>query len=144
MSAITTAQAGDWSATGTWTGGVIPGNGDTVTLNHAVTVSDSRIVGTSPASGAGTNAVRCNAALTIQNGGFLKVRGDLGLNNVGVTVQAGGILEFDASQAGTPSTAIYKLFDVNNAADPNSILTCSGTQGNHAIVRSNSGGASAR
>ncbi|HVG80412.1 MAG TPA: hypothetical protein VNF03_19860 [Patescibacteria group bacterium] len=53
-----------------------PGNGDTAVLNHAVTVDDTRIVGTSPAAGPGTDAIRCNAALTITATGNLTVRGD--------------------------------------------------------------------
>jgi len=144
VAAITTTQAGNWNLTATWTGGVVPGNGDTVTLNHAVTVSDARTVGVSPAAGAGTNAIRSNAVLTIASGGVLTVRGDIGLNNVGLTIQAGGILEWDASQAGTPSTARYRLFDINAAASPNAIVTITGTTGSHAVVRSNAGGANGR
>jgi hypothetical protein len=143
MSAITTAAAGDWSATGTWTGGVVPGNGDTVTLNHAVSVSDARTVGTSPAAGSGTNAIRCNAVLTVASGGVLTVRGDIGLNNVGLTVAAGGIMEFDASAAGTPSTALYVCKGIN-ATDPNAIITVTGSSGSHATIRSNAGGANGR
>ena len=143
MAAITTTAAGAWSATGTWTGGTIPGNGDTVTLNHAVSVTDSRTVGVSPVAGAGTKAIRCNAVLTIASGGVLKVRGDIGLNDVGLTVAAGGILEFDASAAGTPSTARYVCKGIN-ATDPNSTITVTGSSGSHAIIRSNAGGANGR
>ena len=53
-----------------------PRHGDTAVLNHAVTVDDTRIVGTSPAAGPGTDAIRCNAALTITATGNLTVRGD--------------------------------------------------------------------
>lgn len=143
MAAITTQATGLWSSTGTWTGGVVPGNGDTVTLNHAVTVDDTRIVGVSPGAGAGTPAIRCNSALTIAGTGNLTVRGDIALNNVPLNLSAGAVLEFDAHLAGTPSTARYVCKAVN-ASDPNAILTVTGSSGNHAIVRSNSGGANGR
>jgi hypothetical protein len=141
MAAITTAAAGDWSATGTWTGGTIPGNLDTVTLNHDVVVTDERTVGVSPAAGAATPAILCNATLTIATGGRLNCRGDLALNTGDFVMAAGAILEWDASAAGTPSTARYRLRWVSGST---ATVTISGTSGNHAIVRSNSGGANGR
>ncbi len=45
--ARTSAQAGNWSSPSTWTGGVVPGNGDTVTINHAVVVDTATTVGAS-------------------------------------------------------------------------------------------------
>ena len=39
MSTITTAQAGAWSSTSTWTGGAVPTSADDVEIGHAVTVS---------------------------------------------------------------------------------------------------------
>ena len=48
MATITAAQAGNWSATSTWTGGVVPGNGDTACLNGFVVVMN---IATIPASG---------------------------------------------------------------------------------------------
>ena len=45
MAEITSAQAGNWSDTATWAGGVVPGDGDTAIVNHAVTVDVDTIVG---------------------------------------------------------------------------------------------------
>jgi len=47
-STITAAKAGNWSATDTWTGGVVPGNGDTADLNGKAVVMD---IATIPAAG---------------------------------------------------------------------------------------------
>lgn len=48
MATISAAQAGNWSNTNTWTGGVVPGNGDAAVLNgFAVAMDIARI----PASG---------------------------------------------------------------------------------------------
>lgn len=134
MAAITTAAAGNWSATGTWTGGVIPGNGDTVTLNHAVTCDDNRIVGVSPVAGAATAAILVNANLTIA--ATLTCRGDIKLADAKVIQNAGSIFEFDASQAGTPGTAIYigLIGTAHNQVNP--VWICNGTQFSRCTIRS--------
>lgn len=135
MSAITTQAAGNWSATGTWTGGVVPGNGDTVILNHAVTVDVNTTVGSSPAAG-GTAAIFCNAALTLAAGIVLTCRGDLKLNNVPFTMGAGSTFKFDASLAGTPSTARYVCQIGTNATDPSAKLVVNGTSGSRCSIQS--------
>lgn len=116
MAAITTAQAGNWSAVATWTGGVVPGNGDTVTLNHSVTVDVATIVGSSPATG-GTAAIAwgtTDVVLTINAN--LTLRGDLSIYSSGtdknLLVQAAGVtVTFDASQAAAPSTTQYRILN---------------------------------
>ncbi len=106
MAAITTQQAGPWATGSTWVGGSKPGNGDTATINHAVTIATSEIVGNSPA--AGNIVLTINAALTIQNGGTLRLRGDAVVADVAFTRQKGGSLIFDASLASSPSTTSYR------------------------------------
>jgi hypothetical protein len=145
MAAITTAAAGNWSATGTWTGGVVPGNGDTVTLNHAVTCDDNRTVGVSPAAGAGTAAIAANSNLTVAGTATLTCRGDITLNNVQLILSAGAVFEFDASQAGTPSTARY-VCQIGTAGGQSSKLQVNGTVGSRCTIRSvnTNGGANGR
>jgi hypothetical protein len=45
LSTIASAAIGNWSATGTWTGGVVPGVSDTATINHSVTLDTNASVG---------------------------------------------------------------------------------------------------
>ena len=122
MAAITTAAAGNWSAPGTWTGGVVPGNGDTVTLNHSVTVDVPTIVGSSPATG-GTAAIAwgtanvvlaINANLTLR--GDIIPKDDFTLHDL-IVQAAGTTVTFDATQAAAPSTTNYRCLLWNDNVD---------------------------
>ena len=142
MAAKTTAQAGDWNTGATWTGGVKAGNGDTATINHAVTVSTSEIVGTSPASDTTVVLTVATAgSLTVTSTGNLKVRGATQIQDTTITVNGDGVFEIDASQAGSPSTRRYNVIIGSANNQGNAYFVGNGSSGHAAIVRSNSGGA---
>jgi hypothetical protein len=133
MTAITTAGAGAWSATGTWTGSVVPVDGDTVTLNHAVHVDANSVVGSAPATG-GTKAIVANSALTIDTGITLEVKGDVDLVNAALILSAGAIIE------GNPATGVAYRINVGTAhGQANAKITATGTSGSHCVIRKKSG-----
>lgn len=146
MAAITSAANGFASVPATWTGGIPPGDGDTVTINHDVIVDVNATVGHSPQAGDATKAINVSSSgtLTIALGIKLIVRGDLLLNNTTMTMAAGSTYEFDASAATTPSTARY-LLQIGGAHDENDAkLIVNGTSGSRCAILSNSGGANGR
>lgn len=146
MAARTTAASGNWSAGATWTGGVVPGNGDTVTINHSVTVTDNRTVGTSPVSGSATPAVliASGVSLTINTGVTFTCRGDFQLsasNTVrSLIMNAGAIFEFDASAAGTPATTKYRMLSASQYAGSQPSIYINGSSGSRCTFRSNASG----
>lgn len=121
MAAFTSKAAGNWSASGqtTWNEVGVPGNGDTVSIAHAITVDVNTTVGDSPAEGTAVITITVGGSLTVAAGVTFTVRGDTLLNNGGVTLNPGAIWEFDASLATDPTNQNYsvKLFtnyQVNN------------------------------
>ncbi len=136
MAAITTAAAGNWSATGTWTGGVVPGNGDTVTLNHAVTVNVDTVVGHSPGE---ANAVRAisgtvNGNITIAAGVMLTVRGDWD-HNGNLIMQAGSRIVIDSSMSAAPATTAYNIkYSTVGGAGGFCSITINGTAANRCKI----------
>jgi len=148
MAAFTSKAEGNWSASGqtTWNEAGVPGNGDTYTLSHAVTVDANTTVGSSPADQTTmVGTIGANGRLIIAAGVTLTHRGNL-YNNAGgsgspqngIQLGAGSVLEFDAS-ATTPTTQIYVLKGGQYAK-----IYAPGTSGSHAIVRSNAGGGNAK
>lgn len=124
MATIASAAAGNWSNTATWSGGVVPGNGDTVTLGHNVTVDVDTTIGVSGVNGTAAITITTNnRVLTIASGVRLTLRGDLiyrgtyGNKTYVLVLNAGAKLRFDSSQAASPSTTKYN-------ARPNGGGTC--------------------
>lgn len=133
---ITSAASGNWSNTATWTGGVVPGNGDTavVAAAHTVTIDQAVAVGTSPVTGA-VLTIHGNLVLASS----ITVRGDV-VSDAGktVTLQAGTTWQFDSSlAAGTP---IYKFtcsgkIISNGTADNRVTMTSAEGSGNWYFLR---------
>lgn len=114
MAAYTSTQTGNWSDTATWGGSGPPGNGDTATVNHTVTVDVDTTVGTSGASGTTAVTVGSAGQVVVPDGIRLTVRGDVlcatgGTVKASVLLQAGGKFRFDASQATTPLSQKYTV-----------------------------------
>jgi len=83
MATITSAQSGYASATSTWTGGVVPGNGDLANIkpSHSVIWDFSTTVGDGTTSiyiaGGGSTATNQTATLTIASGVTITHNGNL-------------------------------------------------------------------
>lgn len=145
MAAIATTAAGSWAFNGTWVGGVVPAIGDTATINHNVYIPiGSTVIGVSPGANDAVAAVLIGSGgtLTIQDGATLYPRGDINNGNNGLVMDNGSTIEFDASHAGSPSTAIYRLLSGYKGSD--NYLHINGTLAKPCEIRSNAGGANAK
>ena len=73
MASYSSSQNGNFSASSTW-GGNTPGDGDTLTINHTVTVDTAL---TNPTNGFGDITVANNGTLTNANNATLRVNGNI-------------------------------------------------------------------
>jgi hypothetical protein len=140
MAARTSAAAGNWSAPATWTGGLIPGNGDTATITHDVVVTANQIVGTSPASGTTAVTVNSGGKLTLATGITFTCRGDIRFNGTTFQMNAGSTFKFDASQF--PTTPLSQHYFMYFSHSASSILTVNGTAGSRCTITSDALGGS--
>lgn len=111
MALRTTAQDGNWSNPSTWTGGNIPGSGDTWEIYHDV------VLDTEPASGISTG--------TVKGGGRLTIAYQISASSFpNITVQSGGVLRASRSQsnllrvAGMLTVQTGGLLDYGTTSDP--------------------------
>ena len=89
------AGGGDWAATTTWAGGVIPVVGDNVIITDGDTVTISTFLNITNIT-LGTNSPS-SATLTLQSGGYLRVNGniDVASNMATWTQPTAGTVEFN-------------------------------------------------
>ena len=150
MAARTSNGSGPWHVGATWVGGVAPGIGDTATIanGHNVEVATGQNIsfGTSPAEGS-TSVLVINSGGTLTINGRLNSRGDItmsGSNSVrSIIMNGGSILEFDASNASSPSSQNYRLLWTSCYPGTQPPLQINGTALNRAQIRSNAGGGNA-
>lgn len=81
---ISSAGTGDWHSTGTWTGGVVPGDGHQVSIGsgHVVTIQPSHPVTTGRSSLTGVIGITVIGTLTLND--KLTLRGDLSQQQTGI------------------------------------------------------------
>ncbi len=129
MALFTSSQSGDFNSSSTWGGAGTPGAGDTVSIGaHTITVSDTRIIGTSP-NNQTTKVIdiTSGSGVLIVNGA-LTMRGNLGMvNGSTLTLGPGATMLWDAAASG--GTPVYKI--VNGGFCK---LNVNGTTGAHASM----------
>ncbi|MDQ1470873.1 MAG: hypothetical protein QOJ99_2353 [Bryobacterales bacterium] len=154
---IKSSHSGPWSQASTWSGHAIPGAGDVALISngHTITVNDARVVG--PSGPPGTIAIRLNntGSIEISAGGILSVRGDTRFTGDpetngkdSVTVQAGGVWEFDSSQSpktsytfgSEPNGGFRRFVVAGNAKSPASVRSKDGGANGHFVLNGRAGG----
>ena len=110
MAAFTASVTGNWADTATWGGSGPPGDGDTVVIANAITltipVSTSVTIGASPDDDVSTPAIESAGTGTLTINGDLIFKGTVKQSsdwNIG----PGVAITHDSSAATTPSTANY-------------------------------------
>lgn len=121
MPTITATTSGNWSVAGTWTGGIVPGNGDTADLNGNDVIMD---IATIPASGI---LLAITSAGSI---GTLVIGGAAGANVINATTMTAGT-------KGTAGTFQYSGSTCDSLTINGSIAGCaSGGTDPYGVVKS--------
>lgn len=127
---ITSAQDGNWADEATWTGGTVPGDGDTATISHNVTVTDNRTVG-SLATGTYSLVVQSSKTLTINADITLTVKGETNFNAATLTMNEGSTFLVDG---GNFKINYYNAFTANINGTESNRCTFGADTGNYTYV----------
>jgi hypothetical protein len=135
--AISSAQSGNWNNPSTWVGGVIPGDGDTVTIGngtHQITVPAGVTV--TVGDNTATPAIHLSASGTTFGlivAGTLRVRGDIQQANRPVQLQAGAIVRASST------TRSPRWISATAALQSSSYVQSDGTSGSVVTIDRESG-----
>lgn len=141
MAAITSTANGNWSATGTWVGGVVPTDGDTVTIAHNVAVDTNITIGNSPTSTGKVITVNTTKTLTFNAGVAVACKGGiLQKGSAIIQMEAGSGIEFDSSASAAPSTTRY-TWEVGDSHNAKPRIQINGTAEARCYIRSKAGSA---
>ncbi len=115
MALFSSSGSGNWNNAATWGGAGVPGAGDTVSIGaHTITVSDTRIIGTSPNNNTTKVIDMTSASSVLIVNAALTIRGNLGMvNDSTLTLGPGGSILWDASAAG--GGAGLPIYNIINA-----------------------------
>lgn len=110
MPVIRAVASGNWSATGTWQGGILPGNGDTVTANgFTVTINQNVTIG-------GENNPSVNAGSFVVGQWYqITLVGSTNFTSIGASTNAPGIV-FQATGVGSGTGTATALATLTTAA----------------------------
>lgn len=140
MAAKTTAADGDWGTGATWTGGTKPATGDTITINHNVTVNEAIDIGASGNSASVAMVVASGKTLTFSDNLDHIIRGGIEQNGSGfIDIGAGVDIYFNTASAAAPTTTHW-IWQIGNGHNNNCRVRVRGTSGNRTTIRGSSGG----
>jgi hypothetical protein len=135
-----TVAAGSWATSANWSPAGVPGDGDSVTINHAITSSTDKTIGGSGVNGTAAIIVNGSGSLTLSSGSTLTAKGDIVLNNATLTMGAGTTIEMNSAGAATPAATHYGILIGQAHNQSSARLVANGVNGNRCVIRSNAGG----